>query len=116
EYLVGEHDFTSYRAQACQARSPVRHIYSLDVSRSREFIYLDICANAFLHHMVRNIAGVLMSIGAGEKPTDWAKTVLEHQDRKKGGMTAAAAGLYLVRVEYDAEFDLPAAALLPCYG
>ncbi len=116
QHLVGEHDFTSYRAQACQAKSPVRHIYSLDISRSGEFIYLDICANAFLHHMVRNIAGVLMSIGAGDKPIEWTKEVLESQDRKKGGMTAAAAGLYLVRVDYDAEFDLPIAVLLPRYG
>ncbi len=116
EHLVGEHDFTSYRAQACQARSPVRHIYSFDVSRSGEFIYLDICANAFLHHMVRNIAGVLMSIGAGDKPIEWAKEILDYQDRKKGGMTAAAAGLYLVRVDYDVGFDLPVGVLLPHYG
>lgn len=116
KHLIGEHDFTSYRAQACQAKSPIRHIYSLDVSRSGEFIYLDICANAFLHHMVRNIAGVLMSIAGGDKPIEWAREILEYQDRKKGGMTAAAAGLYLVRVNYDAGFDLPDATLFPHYG
>lgn len=116
QYLVGEHDYTSYRAQACQAKSPVRHIYSLDISQSGEFIYLDVCANAFLHHMVRNIAGVLMTIGAGEQPVEWAKEVLESQDRTKGGMTAAAGGLYLVRVDYDAKFDLPDTVLFPRYG
>lgn len=114
--LIGEHDFSSYRAQACQAKSPVRTMYNVDVSRSGEFIYLDVCANAFLHHMVRNIAGVLMSIGAGEKPVEWAKQVLEHRDRTKGGITALAAGLYLVRVDYDAEFNLPDEVLIPVYG
>ncbi len=114
--LVGEHDFTSYRAQACQARSPVRHMYRIDVSRSGDFVYLDICANAFLHHMVRNLAGVLMTIGTGDKPIEWAREVLEYKDRKKGGITAAAAGLYLVRVDYDAGFDLPDAAWFPRYG
>lgn len=114
--LIGEHNFTSYRAQACQARSPVRHMYSLDVSRSGDFVYLDLCANAFLHHMVRNIAGVLMTIGAGDRPIEWAKEVLEFKDRKKGGITAAAAGLYLVRVDYEVGFNLPDAVLFPCYG
>ncbi len=116
KYLLGEHDFSSYRAQACQAKSPVRTMHNVDVSRSGEFIYLDVCANAFLHHMVRNIAGVLMSIGAAEKPVEWAKQVLEYRDRTKGGITALATGLYLVRVDYDAEFNLPEDVLMPVYG
>lgn len=116
QFLVGEHDFTSYRALACQAKSPLRIMYSLEVFRSGEFVYLDVCANAFLHHMVRNIAGVLMTIGAGEKPVEWAKEVLEHRDRCRGGITAPAAGLYLAKVDYDAEFDLPQGSPLPSYG
>lgn len=116
QLLVGEHNFTSYRALACQAKSPLRIMHSLDVSRSGEFVYLDVCANAFLHHMVRNIAGVLMTIGAGGKPVEWAKEVLEYRDRSKGGVTASAAGLYLAKVDYDAEFGLPEGAKLPRYG
>ncbi len=116
QYLIGEHDFTSYRALACQAKSPVRNMHQIDVSSSGEFIYLDVCANAFLQHMVRNIAGVLMTIGAGERPVEWAKEVLESRDRTEGGITAPAAGLYLVKVRYDAEFDLPATVLFPSYG
>lgn len=116
QYLVGEHDFTSYRAQACQAKSPVRTMHRVDVSGRGEFIYLDVCANAFLHHMVRNIAGVLMTIGSGERPVEWTKEVLEFRDRKKGGVTARAAGLYLVSVAYSDEFNLPESGLLPAYS
>lgn len=107
EYLQGEHDFTSYRAQACQAKSPVRTLYQLDVTRDGAFVYLDLEANAFLHHMVRNIAGVLMTIGAGEKEPEWAREVLLHKDRALGGITAPPFGLYFMRVDYDAEYDLP---------
>lgn len=107
QYLLGEHDFNAYRAVACQARSPVRTLYQLDVVRRGEFIILDLNANAFLHHMVRNIAGVLMSIGAGEAEPDWARQVLEQQDRTLGGVTAPPDGLYFMGVEYPAEFALP---------
>lgn len=105
--LLGEHDFSSYRAVACQARSPVRTLYRLDVQRQGELIILDIEANGFLHHMVRNIAGVLMAIGAGERPLDWSREVLESRDRSAGGVTAQPWGLYLVRVEYPPEFGIP---------
>lgn len=106
-FLLGEHDFTSYRAQGCQAKSPVRTIYRLDVTRSNELIFIDIEANAFLHHMVRNIAGVLMAIGAGERPVEWARQVLEHCDRSLGGVTAMPSGLYLTGVQYPTQFELP---------
>lgn len=109
-YLLGEHDFTSYRAVACQAKSPVRTLYRLDIQRQGEFVILDLEANAFLHHMVRNIAGVLMSIGAGEAEPDWARQVLEQRDRTLGGITAPPDGLYFMRVDYPAEFNLPGPA------
>lgn len=105
--LVGEHDFSAYRAVACQAKSPVRSLYELAVSRDRDLVILDLEANAFLHHMVRNIAGVLMDIGAGKQAPGWAREVLESRDRTLGGVTAQPHGLYLTGVGYPAHFDLP---------
>ena len=107
-HLLGEHDFTSYRAVACQAKSPVRTIHQLNLFQSGDFIVLDISANAFLHHMVRNIAGVLMAIGLGKEQPDWALDVLMAKDRTLGGMTAPAAGLYLTQVYYADKFAIPA--------
>ncbi len=106
-YLIGEHDFSSYRALACQAKSPVRTVYRLDVTRQGELIFIDIEANAFLHHMVRNIAGVLMAIGAGEREPAWAREVLEMRDRTLGGVTAPPHGLYLMEVGYPEQFGIP---------
>jgi tRNA pseudouridine38-40 synthase len=105
-HLVGTHDFSSYRAQGCQAKSPVRTVTELEVRREEERIVIDISANAFLHHMVRNIAGVLIAIGVGDRPVDWSKEVLEHQDRTLGGVTAPPQGLYLMHIEYPEEFGL----------
>lgn len=107
QYLLGEHDFNAYRAVACQAKSPIRTIYRLDVTRQDELILIDIEANAFLHHMVRNIAGVLMTIGAGEQAPLWARQVLEGRDRTLGGVTGPPEGLYLMEVMYPDEFGLP---------
>lgn len=106
-HLIGEHDFSSYRAYSCQAKSPVRTVHKLTLNRSGEFIMLDIEANAFLHHMVRNVVGVLAAIGAGERPVDWSREVLEQRERKLGGVTAPPHGLYLVGVEYPEEFGIP---------
>ena len=105
--LVGEHDFNAYRASACQAKSPVRTVHRLAVSRKDDLVIIDIQANAFLHHMVRNIAGVLMAIGAGEQSVSWSQQVLESRERALGGVTAPPYGLYLVNVEYGPQFDLP---------
>jgi tRNA pseudouridine38-40 synthase len=105
--LVGEHDFSAYRASECQAKSPVRTVHELKVFRKDDLVIIDIQANAFLHHMVRNIAGVLMAIGAGEQPVGWSQQVLHSRERSLGGVTAPPYGLYLVDVDYGAEFDLP---------
>jgi tRNA pseudouridine38-40 synthase len=106
EYLVGENDYSSFRASGCQARSPVRTITSLEVASSGSWIWIDVVANAFLQHMVRNLAGVLLAIGAGEELPEWARTVLEAKDRTKGGVTGRPEGLYLTQVEYPQEFAI----------
>ncbi|SDR78847.1 tRNA pseudouridine(38-40) synthase TruA [Pseudomonas oryzae] len=111
--LVGTHDFTSFRAVQCQAKSPIKTIHHLRVIEHGRFIVLDVRANAFLHHMVRNIAGVLMSIGAGEREPQWVAEILAARDRRSGGVTAHPYGLYLVQVEYPDEFALPARYLGP---
>ena len=104
--LLGKHDFTAFRAAGCQASTPVREIASISVARDGDWIVLDVTANAFLQHMVRNVMGTLVAIGRGDEPDDWAATVLESRDRKKGGMAAPPHGLTLVNVKYPPEFDL----------
>lgn len=111
--LLGTHDFSSFRAVQCQAKSPVKTMHHLEVIEHGRFIVLDIRANAFLHHMVRNIAGVLMTIGAGERPVEWIREVLQARDRRAGGVTAHPYGLYLVQVEYPAEFEVPSRYIGP---
>ena len=111
--LLGTHDFTSYRAVGCQAKSPIKTIHHLELLRHGQFIVLDIRASAFLHHMVRNIVGVLMQIGCGERPVEWAAEVLRARDRAQGGLTAPAYGLYLVDVTYPEHFELPRRYLGP---
>lgn len=105
--LVGEHDFSAYRASDCQARNPVRTVHRLEVERHGDLVIIDVCANAFLKRMVRNLAGVLQAVGSGERPVEWAGAVLASRSRVCGGVTAPAQGLYLTRVEYEARFRLP---------
>ncbi len=105
--LVGEHDFSSFRSYACQAKHPVRTVHRLDIARHDRFVIIDIVANAFLHHMVRNIAGVLMDIGSGRQPPGWAAEILAARDRVAGGVNAPPDGLYFVAVEYPPRFGLP---------
>lgn len=107
-YLLGEHDFSAFRGAGCQSRSAVRRIHQLEVSRRGPYVFIDVRANAFLLHMVRNIAGVLTDIGAGKAAVDWADQVLQARDRRQGGVTAPAGGLYLVQVDYPAQYRLPA--------
>ena len=115
-HLLGEHDFSSFRALACQAHSPVRTIHRLDVTRRGEYLYLDVVANAFLHHMVRNIAGVLMAVGHGEQEPGWVEDILEQRDRTRGGVTAPAAGLYLVGVRYPECYGIEPVGVVPEFG
>lgn len=106
-HLIGKHDFTSFRAAECQAKSPVRELRGLEVERHGEFVHIRVYANAFLQHMVRNIAGVLMDIGAGEQKPGWAQEVLDARDRTQGGVTAPPDGLYLTDIEYPEQFKIP---------
>jgi tRNA pseudouridine38-40 synthase len=105
--LVGEHDFSAFRAAGCQSRSPIRNVTFLSVTRRGEWIAIDIRANAFLQHMVRNIAGLLITIGNGEREPDWAAQILEGRDRTRSAFAAPAAGLTLIAVDYPAHFGLP---------
>ena len=105
--LLGQHDFSSFRAKGCQSVSPNRLMHFINVYREGDNVIIDISANAFLHHMVRNIAGVLMAIGKGEKPVSWAEELLEIKDRKQAGVTAAPYGLYLGGVYYPEKYGIP---------
>jgi tRNA pseudouridine38-40 synthase len=114
-HLLGTHDFSAYRGVQCQAKTPVKTVHSLELYRQGPLIVLEIEADAFLMHMVRNIAGVLMAIGSGARPTTWAREVLESRDRTCGGVTASPHGLYLVGVGYPEKFSLPAPVLGPAW-
>jgi len=116
QYLLGEHDFSAFRASQCQASHAVREMQKIKVERIGDFVVLDITANAFLHHMVRNIMGTLMVIGRGEQAVEWMQEILLAGDRKRAGITASAAGLYLVNVEYPKQYALPDSGWLPIFG
>lgn len=105
--LLGKHDFSAFRAAGCQASSAVREIKSIAVTRNGDWLTLRVTANAFLQHMVRNIAGTLVAIGLGEQDVEWITGVLESKDRKAGGIAAPPHGLTLVSVDYPASFKIP---------
>jgi tRNA pseudouridine38-40 synthase len=107
QVLVGEHDFSAFRAIECQAKSPFRCVETVEVVRDGDWVTIAITANAFLHHMVRNVAGLLMSVGHGESPPARVAAVLASRDRKTSAATAPPDGLYLTAVRYPAEFGLP---------
>jgi tRNA pseudouridine38-40 synthase len=105
--LMGEQDFSSFRAHSCQSASPRRLMHFIDVYRRDERVFIDLCANAFVHHMVRNIAGVLIEIGTGRKPVEWTAHLLECRDRTQAAMTASPNGLHLLGVLYPKNSGLP---------
>ncbi|MAM70584.1 MAG: tRNA pseudouridine(38-40) synthase TruA [Gammaproteobacteria bacterium] len=105
--LIGELDFSSFRGAGCQSNTPMRNVHHVRVTRRGNFVLVDIQANAFLLHMVRNIVGSLLEIGAGDRDPQWLAEVLDEKDRRKAGITAPAAGLYLLEVGYPSEFELP---------
>ena len=107
EILIGRHDFSSFRAAGCQSRSPIRNLLRFNLSSKGPWVWFDVTANAFLQHMVRNIAGALIEIGNGKRELAWMEQVLLARDRTKGGVTAPPNGLYLVGVEYPDNFNLP---------
>ncbi|MFT6051029.1 MAG: tRNA pseudouridine38-40 synthase [Halioglobus sp.] len=113
QVLLGEHDFGSFRAARCQSSTGIRNIHFINVSRRGQLVIIDIKANAFLHHMVRNIAGCLLSVGSGRAEAGWLEHVLSLRDRRQAADTAAPHGLYLVSVEYPAQYSLPQMPLGP---
>lgn len=113
--LIGEHDFSTFRAAGCQAKSPVRTITDLRISTADDWLWIDVEANAFLQHMVRNIAGVLLAIGAGEQKVEWVNQILAARDRSKGGKTASPQGLYLTVVTYPEKFAIPRPPATPSF-
>jgi tRNA pseudouridine38-40 synthase len=105
--LIGEHDFSAFRAAECQAKTPVKMLRELHVSRRGEMIRFEFAADAFLQHMVRNIVGSLVYIGAGRQPSAWLDELLQSRDRTRAAPTFSPAGLYLAQVEYDPVWALP---------
>ena len=113
QVLLGENDFSSFRAASCQAISPMRNVLHIEVKRMGDLVVIDMAANAFLHRMVRNIVGALVEVGAGEKPIHWVGELLSLSDRSAGPRTASPRGLALINVVYPPEFGVPAKAGLP---
>jgi tRNA pseudouridine38-40 synthase len=110
QYLLGEQDFSSFRSSQCNSKSPMRNVLSFQIERQDHFIIIEMEANAFLHHMVRNIVGSLLKIGSGLKPPIWMSEILRAKDRRIAAETAPADGLYLLRVTYPAPYIFP----MPC--
>lgn len=115
QYLLGENDFTTFRSIECQSKTPMRNVHHITVTRKDDLVLIDITANAFLHHMVRNIAGTLIAVGSGRKPSSWVHEILNAKDRKLGAETAPPYGLYLVGVTYPDEFNIPAQTSSPLF-
>ncbi len=106
-YLLGTHDFSSFRAAECQAKFPIKTLYQADVSQQGQLLCFDFRASAFLHHMVRNLVGSLLFVGKGVRPPEWMATLLACRDRSQAAPTFAPGGLYFMGVEYDECWRLP---------
>ncbi|MCO4322036.1 tRNA pseudouridine(38-40) synthase TruA [Aliidiomarina quisquiliarum] len=115
QVLLGENDFSSFRAAQCQSHSPFRKVHFITVKRFGAYVVIDIQANAFVHHMVRNIAGALIVVGSGEQPKQWLEEVLAAKDRRVCSATAKPNGLYLVHVQYPPELEMPKVPLGPLF-
>lgn len=113
QLLQGRHDFSSFRASECQAKTAIKTIEAVAVQQCGRYVVLDVLADGFLHHMVRNIAGTLLMVGAGERPVQWVSEVLAARQRSVAGVTAPASGLYMVRVDYPPEYAMPHVPLGP---
>ncbi len=107
QVLIGEHDFSSFRAVECQSTTARRHVAEISVRAEGSLVVMEISANSYLQHMVRNIAGTLMQVGAGEHPPAWVAEILAARDRSRAGITAPACGLYLWRVRYPPSLQIP---------
>jgi tRNA pseudouridine38-40 synthase len=106
-YLLGPHDFSTFRSSECQAKTPVKTMYDIRIERRGDIIVFTLCASAFLHHMVRNIIGSLVQIGNGNRPPEWMKTLLDGRDRTRAAPTFMPDGLYLAKIDYDTKWGLP---------
>jgi len=111
-HLIGQHDFSAFRAAQCQANSPVKTLHAITIEQRGDLFLFTLQANAFLHHMVRNIMGSLIVVGIGNQPPDWIKTVLEGHDRAAAAPTFMPDGLYLAKIDYDPKWDLPQAPIV----
>lgn len=114
--LLGEHDFSAFRGSGCQARHAVREVTAIGLRRDGDRVYINISANGFLYHMVRNIAGALMEVGCGEQPVEWMSLLLASRDRTQGGVTAPSSGLCFVGVRYPDSFGIPQCQAFPDQG
>lgn len=105
--LIGEHDFTSFRSSECQSKTPVKTIYSIDIISQEPWLYFRIRGNAFLHHMVRNLVGSFLQIGVGKRAPEWMGQLLTAKDRRLAAPTFMADGLYLAKIAYPEQFEIP---------
>ena len=110
QLLQGKHDFSAFRSAGCSAQHAVREVTAISVRRQKDVVNIDITANAFLYHMVRNIVGSLVAVGRGEESLQWFGDVFKSRDRKLAGVTAESRGLCFMAVRYESKYDLPEAA------